>query len=84
MTQEDQQLGLSPRDIDALEAIANELDGARASTTFSESDLCARYKQIKPILEKAIPIIRLIPKFGKQLAEAIEMLMRIADQFCPA
>lgn len=66
-----------------LEEIAKELDSARAGMDVAKVDLCAEYKVIKPILQKALPFIRLIPKFGKQVADAIELLMGIADKFCP-
>ena len=66
-----------------LEQIAKELDAARASETGAKVDPCTEYKKIKPILQKALPFIRLIPKFGKQVADAIELVMGLADNFCP-
>lgn len=65
-----------------LERIAKELDEARTDETGVKLDVCAEYKKIKPILEKALPFIRFIPKWGKQVADAIEMVMGIADKFC--
>ncbi len=65
-----------------LEQIAKELDKARTPEAGVAFDPCAEYKKIKPILKKALPFIRLIPKFGKQVADAIELVMGLADNFC--
>ena len=66
-----------------LEQIAKELDKVRTGEAAANLDVCAQYKKIKPILEKALPFIRFIPKWGKQVAGAIEMVLGIADKFCP-
>lgn len=66
-----------------LEQIAKELDQARTAKAGEKVDPCSEYKKIKPILQKALPFIRLIPKFGKQVADAIELVMSLADKFCP-
>ena len=65
-----------------LEQIAKELDAAR-TVGAAKLDPCTEYKKIKPILQKALPFIRFIPKFGKQVADAIELVMGLADNFCP-
>ena len=74
---------VSNENVKQLEQIARELDEARSAKTVEDLDLCEQYKRVKPILEKALPFIRLIPKFGKQIADAMEMLMGIANNFCP-
>ncbi len=66
-----------------LEKIAAELDQAHGGKAAASVNPCAEYNKIKPILQKALPFIRFIPKFGKQVADAIELLMGIADTFCP-
>ncbi len=68
-----------------LEKVAKDLDTALGTGGVPEApiDLCAQYKKIKPILDTALPFIALIPKFGKQVAAAIKVLMGIADKFCP-
>ena len=73
----------SDENLKNLEQIAKELDQARTAKTDAKIDPCAEYKKIKPILQKALPFIRLIPKFGKQVADAIELVMGLADNFCP-
>jgi hypothetical protein len=83
MTQEANQMTMKLEDVKRLEDIGNELDHAMSAGPGTEVDLCSKYKLIRPILVKALPIVRLIPKIGKQLADVIEMLMGIADQYCP-
>lgn len=78
-----EKISKSDENIANLEKIAKELDAARAGKSAAKVDLCSQYKVIKPILQKALPFIRLLPKFGKQVADAIELLMGIADNFCP-
>jgi hypothetical protein len=46
--------------------------------------ICEIYKSIKKPLTVLLPIIRLIPVFGAAVAGGLELLMRIADQLCPA
>lgn len=86
MSQEkNNEMNKSDENMKNLEQIGKELEAARAAkTTTAAIDPCGEYKKIKPILQKALPFIRLIPKFGKQVADAIELLMGIADNFCPS
>ncbi len=65
-----------------LEHIGKELDKARAANAAAKVDLCGQYKVIKPILNTALPFIPFTRKFGKQVADAIELIMGIADNFC--
>lgn len=80
-------LSISGDNLKNLEKVAKDLDKARGSDAAAKSaaklNPCAEYKKIKPILKTALPFIRLLPKFGKQVADAIELLMGIADNFCP-
>ena len=76
-------LKMSEENIKHLENIGKELDKARGGAAAgAKLDPCAEYNKIKPILQKALPFIRFIPKFGKQVADAIELIMGIADNFC--
>ena len=50
----------------------------------SPADICAIYKQYKPILEKLIPLIRELPLIGKGVAAALETLKSALDVYCPA
>lgn len=79
------ELKLSVEDTKLFEQLENELSVTRGSKAAEAGigDLCQQYRKIEPILKKVLPIIRLIPKFGKTVADAIEFLMQIANMACP-
>ncbi|HEX2616450.1 MAG TPA: hypothetical protein VHL57_02855, partial [Flavobacteriales bacterium] len=53
--------------------------------SLTNADLCKTYREtIRPKLEFLLPIIELIPVWGKQIAKGIRFLMGLADQVCPA
>jgi len=64
-----------------LDAVATFERGAMREA--SPADICAIYKQYKPILEKLIPLIRAIPLIGKGVAAALEALKGALDAYCP-
>ena len=47
----------------------------------SKDELCQIYKSIKPLLDDVLPWIEKLPK-GKQIADAIRFLEKIADSVC--
>jgi len=47
----------------------------------SKDELCQIYKSIKPLLNDVLPWIEKLPK-GKQIADAIRFLEKIADSVC--
>lgn len=46
-------------------------------------DLCAKYLKIRPTLVTVVAIVKKIPFLGKVVV-ALEFLMALADQLCPA
>lgn len=67
----------------ALEQISQAISGGAASTMRDSGQLCETYQRIRPWLERVLPWIQLLPRLGKQLAEAIRFLMSVADTLCP-
>jgi hypothetical protein len=49
----------------------------------SPKELCTIYNTVKPVLERALPLIELIPVYGRTVAQGIRFLMGIADSACP-
>lgn len=47
----------------------------------SKDELCQIYKSIKPLLNDVLPWIEKLPK-GKQIADAIRFLEKLADSVC--
>lgn len=54
--------------------------GANVGTT---PDICATYRQVRPILVGILPFIKLIPVFGSRAYTAISALMAVLDTLCP-
>jgi hypothetical protein len=48
------------------------------------ANICDTYKKVRPILERLLPFIGLIPRIGKPTSVAIAALMAALDSFCPA
>lgn len=46
-------------------------------------DVCATYKQVKPILQYVLPFLSFIPGVGPRIVAAISALMAGLDAFCP-
>jgi hypothetical protein len=47
----------------------------------SKQELCEIYKSVKPLIDDVLPWIEKLPK-GKQIADAIRFLGKIADTVC--
>ena len=45
--------------------------------------LCEQYRTVKPLVEKALGLIGIIPIYGSKISTAIRFLMKVADLACP-
>lgn len=43
-------------------------------------DLCPIYRRVRPVLERLLPILRVL---YPSAAKAVELLMQLADRACP-
>jgi hypothetical protein len=80
---------MAPRASDrAFLSSVNRLDAAlrKADAIGKDAEaLCTLYhKTIRPLLLRVLPIVQLIPIYGKTIAKAIRFLMKIADLLCGA
>jgi hypothetical protein len=48
------------------------------------SQVCEQYRTVKPLVEKALGFIELIPLYGSKISLAIRFLTKVADLACPA
>ena len=55
-----------------------------ATAAMSLTDICAIYRDVRPILEAILPFLRLIPSIGDGVAAAITALVAVLDRLCPA
>ena len=46
--------------------------------------VCENYRSVRPMLEKALPLIEKVPLYGGKIATAIRFLMAVANVACPA
>lgn len=76
--------------LDALDQIHSQVAGAPegAAGDFSAArvdpgQLCNQYRQLKPLLNTALKLVKAIPVYGPRIASAIQFLMQIADTVCP-
>lgn len=58
--------------------------GAKTSAAFTSLDVCPVYAKVKPILSGLLPFLKLIPKFGEIIADALTALMGALDKLCPS
>lgn len=57
---------------------------AKMSPAVIGLDLCSVYAKVKPILIGILPFLKLIPNFGKIVADALTALMAALDKACPS
>jgi hypothetical protein len=67
------------------EAFVQAIEDFKATKTnaLGVGDICTVYKVVKPILSGVLPFLKLIPKIGETIAEALTALMAALDKFCP-
>ena len=71
--------------LDRIEkAVAKHEASAPVTAAVDLKQICKVYQQIKPWLETALKLVEKIPVYGKKVAAAIRILMKIADAVCPA
>jgi len=76
-----------PTEQEALEALSQIERTLQVETVRGMPDraeLCQQYKKVKPLVEKALGLIELIPVYGTKIAVATRFLMKVADLACPA
>lgn len=69
--------------LEALNQIESTLQQEAVRGMPSLSDLCNQYQKIKPMMEKALGFIEIIPIYGGKIAFAIRFLTKVADLACP-
>ena len=67
--------------LDMIERILREQEELRRLPDLGQ--LCEQYHNIKPLVEKALGLIDMIPIYGSKIALAIRFLTKVADLACP-
>lgn len=70
--------------VETLEAISHELDELekQEKMAIDLKTLCDKYQKVKGMLEYVLPFIEKIPMSGKNIADAIRFLMKMAELGC--
>jgi hypothetical protein len=46
--------------------------------------VCEQYRNVRPLVEKSLWLIEIIPVYGSKIAGTIRFLTKVADLACPA
>jgi len=69
--------------LQAVSAIDDAISEQRDLALPSTGELCAIYKTIKGPVSTILPIVELIPVYGKAIAKALRLLLQFGDTVCP-
>jgi hypothetical protein len=75
-----QQEGLEA--LNQIDSMLQEQETVRGIPNLTE--MCAQYQNIRPLVEKSLWAIELVPVYGSKIAGAIRFLTKVADLACPA
>ena len=67
--------------LNQIESTLQEQEAVRGIPDLGQ--LCEQYRSIKPLVEKALGLIELIPIYGSKVSMAIRFLTKVADLACP-
>jgi hypothetical protein len=67
--------------LNQIESTLQEQEAVRGIPDLGQ--LCEQYRNIKPLVEKALGLIDLIPIYGSKVSLAIRFLTKVADLACP-
>jgi hypothetical protein len=70
--------------LDALNQIVSTLEEEQVRGIPSLADVCYQYRRVKPVVDKALGLVELIPVYGFKIAITIRFLSKVADLACPA
>jgi hypothetical protein len=68
--------------LNQIESTLQEQEAVRGIPDLGQ--LCEQYRNIKPLVEKALWLVEIIPIYGSKVAMAIRFLTKVADLACPA
>jgi hypothetical protein len=67
--------------LNQIESILQEQEAVRGLPDLGQ--LCAQYRHVKPLVERALGLVEIIPIYGGKIAVAIGFLTKVADLACP-
>jgi hypothetical protein len=68
--------------LNQIESVLQEQETVRGIPSLDQ--VCEQYRNVRPLVEKALWLIELIPIYGGKISTTIRFLTKVADMACPA
>jgi hypothetical protein len=68
--------------LNQIESVLQEQETVRGIPSLDQ--MCAQYRDVRPLVDKSLWLIELIPVYGSKIAGTIRFLTKVADLACPA
>ena len=68
--------------LNQIETVLQEQETVRGIPNLAE--VCEQYRNVRPLVDKSLWLIELIPVYGGKIGATIRFLTKVADLDCPA
>jgi hypothetical protein len=68
--------------LNQIESALQEQEAVRGIPDLGQ--VCEQYRNVRPLVEKSLWLIEIIPVYGSKIAGTIRFLTKVADLACPA
>ena len=76
-------MGAEQEGLEALNQIVSSLEEEQVRGIPTLADVCGQYRRVRPVVDKALGLVELIPVYGLKIAITIRFLCKVADLACP-
>jgi hypothetical protein len=67
--------------LNQIESVLQEQEAVRGKPDLAQ--VCEQYRNVRPLVDKSLWLIDLIPVYGSKVATTIRFLTKVADLACP-
>jgi hypothetical protein len=67
--------------LNQIESVLQEQETVRGIPNLAQ--MCEQYRTVRPLVDKSLWLIELIPVYGSKIAGTIRFLTKVADLACP-
>jgi hypothetical protein len=68
--------------LNQIESVLQEQETVRGIPDLAQ--VCEQYRNVRPLVDKSLWLIELIPVYGSKVATTIRFLTKVADLACPS
>jgi hypothetical protein len=68
--------------LNQIDSVLREQETVRGIPSLAQ--VCGQYHNVRPLVEKSLWLIEMIPIYGSKIAGTIRFLTKVADLACPA